>query len=200
MTAQFFPHKTRQQFFNRIHQSLLNPNFVHDSWTLQEERKLVLLMKFYHEPVSSRQGTEAASTEDDNGATSENNTFVANADNDDDNRVDPESEHCKRQNNSSLTVYRASSHFQRNTKSVTDKWNRTLNPELYTTKPFTSAEKQELLQIIEEHPTIGWAQLSQQHFPHRHPHRLMLQWYEQATVESFARREELLQQETKSAE
>ncbi|GAX24205.1 hypothetical protein FisN_4Lh297 [Fistulifera solaris] len=195
MTAQFFPHKTRQQFFNRIHQSLLNPNFVHDFWTLEEERKLVLLMKFYHEPVPSRQRTVAASGDDDNGATRENNTLAANADSDDDNRVDREIEPCARQNHSSLTLYRASSHFPRNTKSVSDKWNRTLNPEQYTTKPFTSAEKEKLLQIMEEHLTIGWAQLSQQHFPHRHPHRLMLQWFEQATVESFAKREELLQRE-----
>ncbi len=145
--------------------------------------------------MPSRQGTVGASADDENGATGENNTLAANADIDDDNRVDREIEPGARQNHSSLTLYRASSHFPRNSKSVADKWNRTLNPEQYTTKPFTSAEKQELLQIVEEHPTIGWAQLSQQHFPHRHPHRLMLQWFEQASVESFAKREELLQHE-----
>lgn len=189
LTTKFFPHKTRKQFFSRIHQSLLNPNYSHDAWTLQEERKLVLLMKFYHEGSSQQNGVITTRTADSERRRSNENVHT-NDDDDDDFQ-----QHTRpRQHNSSLTLYRASSHFPRNTKSVADKWHRTLNPEQYTTRPFTSSEKQTLLRVMQEHPTIGWVQLSQQHFPNRHPHRLLLQWYEQAPVEAFAQREELLQQ------
>jgi hypothetical protein len=43
------PNKTRNQIFTRINQTLLNPKLKHDAWTLDEERRLAVLMKMYRD-------------------------------------------------------------------------------------------------------------------------------------------------------
>jgi hypothetical protein len=94
-------------------------------------------------------------------------------------------------------MYCASTHCHgRSTKSVVDKWNRSINP-AYSTKPFTTEEDEALLRVMRsvlENNTgteagdtqvqlqhIGWVQLSQGYFPQRHPQRLQSRWSELAT-------------------
>jgi Myb-like DNA-binding domain len=101
-------------------------------------------------------------------------------------------------------LYRASTHcYGRSTKSVVDKWNRSINP-AYSTKPFTKEEDEALLSVmrsalnvvddtltdLQKHPQhIGWTQLSQSYFPHRHPQRLQSRWSELATDTDIVNRE-----------
>ena len=100
-------------------------------------------------------------------------------------------------------LYCASTHcYGRSTKSVVDKWNRSINP-AYTTKPFTNEEDEELLKVMrsvlgnhneiddaqKQLQHIGWVELSQTFFPHRHPQRLQSRWSELATDQDIINRE-----------
>jgi hypothetical protein len=42
-----FPLRDPKQVYQRAHSSLVNPNYVHDRWDINEERKLALLMRAY---------------------------------------------------------------------------------------------------------------------------------------------------------
>jgi len=89
-------------------------------------------------------------------------------------------------------LYLAGTHFPgRSSKSVSDKWNRSLNPE-YSTRPFTKEEDNRLLSVMKQQqavaPTgnsrgesIGWTDLCRQYFPNRHPQRLANRWSEIAS-------------------
>ena len=75
----------------------------------------------------------------------------------------------------------AASHFvSRSNKSVSEKWQRSLNPS-YNTKPFTPAEDERLLEILRQQQGIRWIDLSEQYFPDRHPQRLANRWADLAT-------------------
>ena len=104
-------------------------------------------------------------------------------------------------------LYCASTHcYGRSTKSVVDKWNRSINP-AYSTKPFTNEEDEALLKVmrsvlIDRNETgdadnplqhIGWVELSQTYFPHRHPQRLNSRWSELATDQDIINREKAKQ-------
>ena len=100
-------------------------------------------------------------------------------------------------------LYCASTHCNgRSTKSVVDKWNRSINP-AYSTKPFTTEEDEALLKVMRsvlgsrselgdvqsQLQHIGWVELSQTYFPHRHPQRLQNRWSELATDQDIINRE-----------
>lgn len=75
-------------------------------------------------------------------------------------------------------LYLATTHFSnRSTKSVSDKWNRSLDP-AYSSRPFTPQEDKKLLQIRQAFPEMGWMRLSLEHFPTRHGQRLAHRWTE----------------------
>jgi hypothetical protein len=100
-------------------------------------------------------------------------------------------------------LYRASTHcYGRSTKSVVDKWNRSINP-VYSAKPFTKEEDDTLLHVMrsafaangeirdsqKQSRHIGWTKLSQTFFPNRHPQRLQSRWAELATDQDIVNRE-----------
>lgn len=87
--------------------------------------------------------------------------------------------------------FRTALHFDRNAKAVTDKWNRTLNPE-YSTRPFTAQEDERLLAVVRANQGIGWAELSRDHLPHRHHQRLSSRWQEICTDQDVLSRERAL--------
>jgi hypothetical protein len=104
-------------------------------------------------------------------------------------------------------LFLASTHFNhRGTKSVVDKWHRSINPE-YSTKPFSKQEDEKLVQILRDAIAatkcdgdgdssgfaMGWTKLSQMHFPDRHPQRLMNRWAELASDTDILKREQALQ-------
>lgn len=66
----------------------------------------------------------------------------------------------------------------RSCKLVMDKWNRSLNP-IYSTQPFTKAESDKLLKIVNEHAQIprDWKAISK-HFPFRNPRSLSSRYSE----------------------
>jgi hypothetical protein len=139
-SSTMLPRKTKKQIFTRSTASLLNPKLMHENWSQDEERRLVLLMKIYRD---------------------------ADAD-----------------------VYMASTHFRRGTKSVVDKWCRSLSP-AYLTRPFTEAEDKALVQTVRSMGNnIGWTELSEKHFPDRHPHRLMARWTDLASDKDILERED----------
>lgn len=100
--------------------------------------------------------------------------------------------------------YCASTHSHgRGSKSVVDKWNRSINPE-YSTKPFTKDEDEALLLVMRSSLSqnhlnhcgdaqfqrhIGWTDLSHNFFPNRHPQRLQNRWSELATDQDIINRE-----------
>ena len=56
--------------------------------------------------------------------------------------------------------------------SIHGKWARSLSP-AFSVEPFTRKEDEDLLEVMRANPGIGWKDLSNKFFPHRHPHRLM---------------------------
>jgi len=88
-------------------------------------------------------------------------------------------------------LFLTSTHYARSNKSVVDKWQRSLNPE-YLARPFTPAEDAALLAAVRGNETIGWRELSQQHFPNRHPQRLMNRWSEIGSDQDILSRERAL--------
>lgn len=85
----------------------------------------------------------------------------------------------------------ASTHYNRNVKSVVDKWQRTLNPQ-YSTQPFTRDEDERMKDILRANVTLSWTELSRQYFPHRHPQRLTYRWTETASDKEILERERAL--------
>jgi len=84
-------------------------------------------------------------------------------------------------------LYLAGTHILgRANASVTDKWNRSLNPE-YSARPFTKEEDEALLKAFRENPNCGWQDM-QRFFPDRSSHRLMNRWSEIASDEDILRR------------
>jgi hypothetical protein len=165
LCTQLLPHKSKKQIFARVNHSLLNPNMQRNDWSDYEERRLPICMKVYYTP-NAQDGFQ---------------------------------------------LYCAATHcYGRSTKSVVDKWNRSINP-AYTTKPFTADEDAELLKVMRSillghhhgmghgqkstaqkstAPNhIGWVELSQTYFPHRHPQRLQSRWSELATDQDIIDRE-----------
>lgn len=92
-------------------------------------------------------------------------------------------------------LFLASTHcYGRATKSVVDKWHRTINPE-YSSRPFSREEDHALLTFLRTSEThMGWKELSQKHFPDRHPQRLQSRWSELATDHDIVDRERALQE------
>ncbi|KAL7560679.1 hypothetical protein ACA910_001360 [Epithemia clementina (nom. ined.)] len=161
-SGSFFRDKTKPQLFHRINQSLLNPNLKHDAWNEEEERRLALCMKVYSSSASS----------DDN-------------DTDDNQQLQKTDQ---KPSSSTLSTYFAATHIVgRSGTSVSDKWNRSLNPE-YSARPFTKEEDKALLKVMRQHVEYGWVDIARQFFPDRHPHRLMNRWSEIATDEDIVRR------------
>lgn len=66
---------------------------------------------------------------------------------------------------------------------MTEKWERSLNPE-YTSKPFTPLEDQTLLEAVRESPDVGWAELARL-FPSRHSRSLSHRWNELASPDDL---------------
>jgi hypothetical protein len=83
----------------------------------------------------------------------------------------------------------ASTHLARAPKAVSDKWQRTLNPE-YLTGPFTKDDDAKLVMIVRSQPELGWRDIARQHFPERHPQRLMNRWLDLATDQDIIAREQ----------
>jgi hypothetical protein len=161
--------KSKKQLFNRVNQSLLNPNMTKNDWSEYEERRLPICMKIYYSP----------------------------------NQQD-----CNQ-------LYCASTHCHgRGSKSVVDKWNRSINPE-YSTRPFTREEDDALLLVMRSSLSqnapndrvgeqcqkhMGWTDLSLKFFPNRHPQRLQNRWSELATDQDIINRERAkLRKENSSA-
>lgn len=95
---------------------------------------------------------------------------------------------------STQDVFLASTHcYGRGTKSVVDKWHRSINPE-YSNLPFSPTEDEALLQVMRAVDPVGWTELSQKHFPDRHPQRLMNRWSELASDQDILDRERALLQ------
>lgn len=93
-----------------------------------------------------------------------------------------------------MKIYRGdvllvSKHMNRALKAVSDKWQRTLNPE-YSTIPFSKEDDAKLISIIRSQPQLGWRDISRDHFPDRHPQRLMNRWSDLATDADIIAREE----------
>jgi Myb-like DNA-binding domain len=84
----------------------------------------------------------------------------------------------------------ASTHLARAPKAVSDKWQRTLNPE-YLTGPFSKDDDARLVLMIRSQPELGWRDIARQHFPQRHPQRLMNRWLELATDQDLIAREQI---------
>jgi hypothetical protein len=85
-------------------------------------------------------------------------------------------------------LFLASTHcYGRGTKSVVDKWNRSINPE-YSSQPFTQQEDEALMRVMRE-TVLGWTELTQLHFPDRHPQRLQSRWSELASDQDILDRE-----------
>lgn len=53
MASRLLPDKDPKQILTRAHTSLVNPNFVRDIWSDEEDRKLVLCMKIYRDETSA---------------------------------------------------------------------------------------------------------------------------------------------------
>lgn len=49
LSAQVLPNRSPKQVLARANTTLVNPNFIHDVWSDEEERKLVLCMKVYRD-------------------------------------------------------------------------------------------------------------------------------------------------------
>ena len=86
-------------------------------------------------------------------------------------------------------LFMASTHFPRGNKSVVDKWQRALNP-AYLARPFSKEEDKALMDVVRSlGNNVGWAKLSEQYFPDRHPHRLMVRWADLASDKDILERE-----------
>lgn len=180
--------KSKKQIFTRANQSLLNPSLRRSEWSENEERRLPIFMKIY-----------AAANEPSSSQSSSQDLFLAAA-------------HC----------------HGRSTKSVVDKWNRSINPE-YSSRPFTPHDDEALMQVMRSTLTsaattnaaanatdagssnnnnntttgpigIGWTELSQKHFPDRHPQRLQSRWSELASDQDILDRERALHNTLVTAE
>ena len=82
-------------------------------------------------------------------------------------------------------------HFpERSSRSVSEKWLRSLNPEV-THKPFTKKEDKALLDTVEKMGGPGnWAELSRRYFPSRNPRSLKYHWIELASDDDLTKRYE----------
>jgi hypothetical protein len=57
--SNLFPYRNPNKVSIRTHTTLLNPNYVHDWWTKDEERKLALLMRAYSDSDGLKQASQA---------------------------------------------------------------------------------------------------------------------------------------------
>lgn len=152
LSATLFPDKTRAQIAHRLHHSLGNPKLSNDPWTADEERKLVVLMKVYHDSTS----TPPDRTSPDHVA------------------ANPPSSADSASTNKTLNL--VARHFpHRSSKSVTDKWRKSLDP-AHSSLPFTAHEDQRLVDLVNQHPDVGWSELCERFFPDRHPERIAKRW------------------------
>jgi hypothetical protein len=153
---------------HRIHHSLVNPKLSGDPWTADEERKLVVCLKMYHdyycdaEPAAAPGSADVAAPSASASAAAVSKALNAIA------------EH----------------HLghRRSAKSATDKWKKSLDPG-HSSLPFTELEDARLVQMAASLPTVGWAELCRLHFPSRHPERVAKRWAEIATNEQILERE-----------
>ena len=89
-------------------------------------------------------------------------------------------------------LFLPSLHFDRHSQSVVNKWQRTLNPEYSPVRPFSLQEDKRLLSLVRANKSIGWVDLTRNHFPNRHPQRLLMRWQELATDQDILSRERAL--------
>jgi Myb-like DNA-binding domain len=163
LSTAYLPDKTRQQIIQRTHLSLCNPKLSSDPWTADEERKLVVCLKIYHDMFS------AAGSNVDGGPHASSAAAVSKA----------------------LSVI-AENHFaHRSNKAVCDKWKKSLDPG-HSSLPFTDEEDARLVEIASSFPQLGWADLCRQHFPTRHPERVAKRWVEVATNQQILDRERVV--------
>ena len=139
VVTNILPNKSKKAVLMRVNQSILNPKLKHEDWSVDEERRLVVLMKMYSD--------------------------------------------------SPRDLSLAMTHFDRASKSVMDKWRRGLNP-AYLSTPFSKEEDKALMEVVRSlGNNIGWKELSEKHFPDRHPQRLMNRWNELASDQDILQRE-----------
>lgn len=154
--------KTRHQIVQRIHLSLCNPKLSSDPWTADEERKLVICLKIYHDAFARTGSTDGDGPQASSAAVSKALNVIA--------------------------VH----HFpHRSNKAVCDKWKKSLDPG-HSSLPFTDQEDARLVEIASSSPHLGWADLCRQHFPNRHPERVAKRWAEVATNQQILDRERVV--------
>jgi hypothetical protein len=69
---------------------------------------------------------------------------------------------------------------------VSEKWERSLNPE-YSTNPFSASEDLALMEAVRLSPDAGWTEISRL-FPSRHARTLANRWNELANSEDLLRK------------
>jgi hypothetical protein len=163
LSTSFLQDKSRQQIIQRIHQSLCNPKLSSDPWTADEERKLVVCLKIYHDAFLAPAGPS------DDGGQQASSAAVSKA-------LNAIAEH----------------HFpHRSNKAVCDKWKKGLDPG-HSSLPFTDEEDARLVEVASSFPQLGWADLCREYFPSRHPERAAKRWAEVASNQQILDRERLV--------
>lgn len=157
------PDKTPKVVLTRINASQLNPNVSRTNWSDEEDRKVVLAMKVYRDEPSPLVCTAVS-------AAHNNDTLLP-----------PSLIHF-------LFVLLLQIHFpDRMSKSVTEKWNRCLNPAYNSLKAFTDKEDKIILAGAAEKK--GWAEIARQ-LPGRHPRTIQQRWTEIAGSEQLVQKYE----------
>jgi hypothetical protein len=170
LSAALLPDKTRSQLLHRIHHSLINPKLSSDPWTADEERKLVVCLKMYHDYFCGPSSLSESATTSGSGLVVLPSTAAAAV---------------------SKALNAIAEHHlgnRRSPKSVTDKWKKSLDPG-HSSLPFTEQEDAHLVSVAAAFPAMGWAELCRLHFPSRHPERVAKRWAEVATNEQILERE-----------
>jgi len=165
LAVRFFPNRSPKQVLGRLNASLVNPNNAREIWSDEEERRLVLCMKVYRDtqfPI-----TRAAVS------------YVILAIN----LLRVLTSHLNNRRSLHFLSFFQPHFPDRSSKAVSEKWDRSLNPE-YSSKPFTSSEDQTLLEAVRQAPDAGWAELARL-FTSRHPRSLYHRWNEIATEEDL---------------
>jgi hypothetical protein len=161
------PHKTRNQIFTRINQTLLNPKLKHDAWTHDEERRLAILMKMYRDTPDD---IYRASTHFDRAAsmvlTKWNRTL-----------------------NPGACVRALRERIKRSPHTHNLKNQISFIPSAYSTLPFTSQEDKEILDAVRGNYAVPLQELSETLFPNRHPYRLYHRFIELASDQDILQRD-----------
>jgi hypothetical protein len=166
LSTALLPDKTRSQILQRIHHTLVNPKLSSDPWTADEERKLVICLKMYHDYYLNEPSSSSVAAVRRGAAAPPEAAAVTKA----------------------LNAIAEHHLAHRSPKSVADKWKKSLDPG-HSSLPFTDDEDAELVRVASANPSTGWAELCRAHFPSRHPERVAKRWAEVATNEQILERE-----------